>query len=125
MSSLNNSYNTIQCPFCSNQFMININDSSLQTCPSCEQYIMNETNHNEDDFPVIMNDGRFITNYGSTNELVEQMRKLNGIQNSNQFRNFLQKNALEIMNSEREYILRNNTTEPKISCSEGWNRLWN
>jgi hypothetical protein len=70
--------------------------------------------------PAIMEDGRFITYYNSTNELTHHIQELNGIKSSNQFRTFLQKNADIVMNKEREYINKKYSCRPNIACSEGY-----
>ena len=74
--------------------------------------------------PALMDDGHFITYYNSTNELTNQMQKLNGIRSANQFRTFMQNHGLEIMNSEREYYMREYLCAPKIACSQGFYDLW-
>ncbi|CAH6420658.1 Hypothetical protein MVR_LOCUS190 [uncultured virus] len=71
-----------------------------------------------------MSDGRFITNYNSTNELTEQMRNLNGIRNPNEFRNFMQKFGSAFMDAERDHTVRANTCMPQTACSQGWSDLW-
>lgn len=75
--------------------------------------------------PLLMNDGRFLTNYGSSNELTEQLRKMNGIRGSNEFRNFLQRNGSAFMDAERNHINSFNAFTPNIACSDGWVKLWN
>lgn len=78
----------------------------------------------KDGCPAIMNDGRFITNYNSSNELTETMRKMNGFKSSNQFRTFMQTNGNLFMETEREYQIKNNTCMPSTACSEGYYNLW-
>ena len=74
--------------------------------------------------PALMNDGRFITNYNSSNELTETMRKMNGFKSSNQFRTFMQTNGDLFMAAERNYQVNKNTCAPTTACSEGWYDLW-
>lgn len=78
----------------------------------------------KDGCPALMNDGRFITNYNSANELTETMRKMNGFKSSNQFRTFMQTNGDLFMSTEREYQIKNNTCMPSTACSEGYYNLW-
>ena len=74
--------------------------------------------------PPLMSDGRFLSYHGSSNELAEQLRKTNGINNPNQFRSFLQNNAEKLMNQERKYLDEKYHMEPKIACSDGWRDMW-
>lgn len=74
----------------------------------------------KDNCPPIMSDGRFLTYYNSTNELTENIQKMNHITNINRFRNFLQNNGNRFINSEREYLIKNNTCRPMITCSTGY-----
>ena len=77
-----------------------------------------------DGCPALMSDGRFITYYNSTNELTEEIRKVNGFSNTNVFRNFMQTNGDLLMASERKYIVNNNTCTPHSACSQGYYDLW-
>jgi hypothetical protein len=74
--------------------------------------------------PALMNDARFITYYNSSNELTENMRKMNGFRSPNQFRNFMQNNGDLFMGTEREYQIKNNTCMPNTACSQGFFNLW-
>jgi hypothetical protein len=78
----------------------------------------------KDGCPALMNDARFITNYGSSNELTESMRKMNGFKSPNQFRTFMQTNGQKFMDAERNYQIAHNTCTPTTACSEGWYDLW-
>ncbi len=78
----------------------------------------------KDGCPALMSDGRFLTNYISTNELTEIMRRKNGFINMNEFRNFMQNNAESIINAERQLNLKENSCLTNIACSEGWYNLW-
>lgn len=79
----------------------------------------------KDGCPALMNDGgRSITYYGSSNELTEKMRKINQISSPNQFRTFMQTNGDLFMNSEREFVDRNNLCKANTACSEGYYNLW-
>lgn len=61
--------------------------------------------------PALMNDGRFMTSYASSQTLVDSLRLANGLDpcmfDNNDFRLFLQQNAESIMNKERKYLFRN------------------
>ncbi|RYE14216.1 MAG: hypothetical protein EOP34_07100 [Rickettsiales bacterium] len=75
--------------------------------------------------PAFMSDGRFLTYYNSTNELTESIQKMNHIKNINRFRNFMQNNGNKFINLEREFLIKNNTCQPRISCSSGYTHLYN
>lgn len=144
MSKINNLYTREECPFCHFAFISGFDQRNERKCPSCNQSFISGENidhgkgcsvcsnryrgsnnvYYKNGCPAIMSDGRFITNYNSSNELTENMRKLNGFKNHNQFRNFMQRNANLIMNAEREHLMRQNTCSPNTACSEGWNDLW-
>ncbi|AUV58339.1 hypothetical protein [Bandra megavirus] len=137
-------HNKQECPFCHFVFVTGFDDNNYKKCPSCSTtYQKNlQINHgpgcsictgrhrgsnnvyHNNGCPAIMSDGRFITNYNSSNELTESMRKLNGITNPNEFRNFMQKNGELFMDAERNHIVKENTCRPKTACSEGWYNLW-
>lgn len=79
----------------------------------------------KDGCPALMGDGRFITYYNSSNELTEDLRRMNGFNNPNEFRRYMQLNGDKFMNDERNYMKINNTCAPSTTCSEGWCYLWN
>lgn len=134
-------YTSEQCPRCGYTFSIGFDNSNIVKCPSCRtnyektknapcttcrtDYPGDNNGYYKQGCPALMSDGRFLTNYRSSNELTDQMMKLNGIKSSNEFRNFLQNNANKFINSEREYLLNQNTCDPKTGCSQGWYDLWN
>jgi len=140
----NNLYTKEECPNCHFTFVSGFDPENIRNCPSCRTKFVSgqKVNHGvgctvcksryngsnnvyyKDGCPAIMSDGRFITNYNSTNELTEAMRKMNGFKSPNEFRNFMQKHGDLFMNIERDYITKNNTCTPKIACSEGWYNLW-
>lgn len=140
----NNLHVREECPLCHYVFIRGYDNSNLKICPSCKsQYssgkkpsppsnypsgtnkcIGSNNVYFKNGCPAIMSDGRFITYYNSTNELTEQMRKLNGIKSSNAFRTFMQNNAEKLMDTERNYINQQNTCSPSTACSEGWYDLW-
>ena len=51
--------------------------------------------------PPLMQDGRFITNYFDKRVLDQQIRQLNNINNSYNYKSFLQNNAEQIINNDR------------------------
>lgn len=133
------------CPNCHYNLIPNFNFKNLYACPSCNKKFVSETISASDidkckscldkhtgtnnvyynsGCPALMSDGRFITYYNSANELTEELRKLNNIKSSNKFRNFMQNNANQFINAERNYLIRENTCSPAIACSEGWYNLW-
>lgn len=111
------------CSICSGRYQRNSLNTGDQGFPSIGFKGQNNVYY-RDGCPALMSDGRFITYYNSTNELTEAMRKLNGFTSPNQFRTFMQNNGDLFMNSERDYITKENTCSPKIACSEGWYDLW-
>jgi len=63
--------------------------------------------------PALMEDGRFLSTYVSSQVLVDAIRRSNNIdlcsRDNNDLRWFLQRNATGLMNQERSFILRNNS----------------
>ena len=64
--------------------------------------------------PPLMQDGRFLTNYVSHRIFEQSVRNINGIGSAQEYRRFLQLNASEIMNRERDYALNTNTCKDRI-----------
>jgi hypothetical protein len=73
--------------------------------------------------PPLMHDKRFITTYDSTSTVTQKIRKLNNIQSTHDFRNFLQNNAQTIINNERNYHAKNNSCVVNNHCSNGFAQL--
>ena len=139
---INNLYTKEECSHCHFSFLSGFDNKVERKCPSCKslfisgqkidhgkgcsicnaKYRGNNNVYYRDGCPALMSDGRFITNYNSSNELTESMRKMNGFQSANQFRNFMQNNADAFMKAERDFINRENTCRPGSMCSEGWNQ---
>jgi len=59
--------------------------------------------------PALMSDGRLVTNYVDSHVFNQYIAKTNKKKTSNQYRDFLQKNANSIMNRERAYFSEKNT----------------
>lgn len=74
--------------------------------------------------PALMSDARFLTNYNSSSEVTDSMRRMNGFESSNKFRTFMQANGQMFMEAETKYLVSHNTCTPKTACSEGWYDLW-
>ena len=136
MNQNNNSLHTREeCPQCHFVFVAGFEPQKNRVCPSCKQHFISGETANryrgsnnvyyKDGCPAIMSDGRFITYYNSSNELTEAMRKMNGFQSGNKFRNFMQTNGKQFMDAERNHIVNENTCRPAVACSEGWYNLWN
>jgi hypothetical protein len=66
--------------------------------------------------PALMQDGRFITNYVRTSIIDQVVREVNGIKSSNEYRLFLQNNTENIINKERDNLLKNNTCNVDGKC---------
>jgi|SRR5579872_3149979 len=136
--------NTEECPDCHFVFVVLDDPQMVRTCPSCHSRFMcgdkkihrkdcavchfryhgGNNVYYKDGCPALMSDGRFLTYWNRTNELTEAMRKMNGFRSENQFRTFMQANGDLFRNSERNYLIQNNTCEPTTACSEGWYDLW-
>lgn len=140
----NNLHTREECPSCHFVFVSGFDPDGIRQCPSCKQtflsgqkidhgkgcsiclnrYHGSSNAYYKDGCPALMSDGRFITYYNSSNELTENIRKLNGFKSPNQFRTFMQNNGDQFMNTERNYITKENTCNPATACSEGWYNLW-
>jgi hypothetical protein len=63
--------------------------------------------------PARMEDGRIFTTYYSSQIIIDSIKKANGINicdvDNNDTRLFLQRNAVKLMDREREFLARNNT----------------
>ena len=66
--------------------------------------------------PPLMSDGRFVTSYVDSGVLVQFIRHVNEIGSAQDFKNFMQKNAVEIMNKERNFIVEKNTCDVNGKC---------
>ena len=74
----------------------------------------NKTSNNKYfDCPALMSDGRIMTDYRQSGTLNDMIRLNNNVLSSNQYRNFLTNNALEIMNINNQYI------SEKNNCKSG------
>jgi hypothetical protein len=76
----------------------------------------------KDGCPPIMTDGRFLTNFIPASEITDEIKRINGINNSNEFRRFLQDNSLKLINAEKQYLYQNNLCHPSFACCEGWRK---
>jgi hypothetical protein len=138
-SNPNSLYSREECPHCHYTFVAGFDKSNIRTCPSChlafksgdkpthlgcsicENRKRGANNiHYNAGCPALMSDGRFITYYGSTNELTEAISKLNGFDNSNKFREFMLANGDRFIKAERDHIQKEYTCNPNTGCSEGW-----
>jgi hypothetical protein len=66
--------------------------------------------------PPLMNDGRFLTNYVRSSIFDQNIRNINNIKSSNEFRHFLQNNGDAIMNNVKGYLRENNTCTVEGRC---------
>ena len=121
--------NNINCPRCDNRFISGYTENGVKECPECGTNFvpanLNGTNniHSADNCPGLMSDGRFLTNYNSSSELMGAMASINGFDDSNEFRKFVQANGINFINAERKYLYSNNSCNPTISCSQGWDQF--
>lgn len=67
--------------------------------------------------PPLMSDGRFVTSYVDSDILVQFIRHVNEIGSAQDFKNFMTKNAVEIMNKERNFVVDKNTCDVNGKCS--------
>ncbi len=122
----NSLYAREECPKCHYSFICGYSNDTARTCPSCQQQFMHGMSidhgkncaicrnryhgannvYYQDGCPALMSDGRFITDYNSSNELTEAMRQLNGFVSPNEFRQFMQENGDQFMNADRERAFR-------------------
>lgn len=132
----NSLYTKEKCPKCRSIYIAGFEQNGNRCCPLCGYNYFKNINNNSisnngcnnihyfDGCPAIMSDGRFITYFPSSRELTDTMMKIYDIKDPNDFRKFMQKNADQLMNRERYYLLKNNICHPTIGCSQGWNSLW-
>ena len=66
--------------------------------------------------PALMSDGRFLTSYVDSDIYNQYIRNINNIKTSCQYRHFLQNHGDDILNKEREYLIRNNTCSVYGNC---------
>ena len=59
--------------------------------------------------PPRMDDGRFTTNYKSSSNINEYIKYMNGITRDDDYRLFLQTNAVKLMDSEWSYLRKNDS----------------
>lgn len=126
-----NIYKKEECPSCKFSYMSGFNDKSYNRCPSCKikypnnNYSGTNNIHYKEGCPALMSDGRFMTNYISSNEITNKLAELNNIKGSKNIRDFIQSNGTKLIDLERKKLLLNNSCKPKISCSNGWNEFQN
>lgn len=64
-----------------------------------------------------MSDGRFVTSYVDSDILNQFIRHVNELGSAQDFKNFLQKNAVEIMDKERNFLVSKNTCNVVGKCN--------
>lgn len=67
--------------------------------------------------PPLMEDRRIFTNYFDNDVFNQTIRIMNKIEDNHDYRVFLQKNASELINREREFNLKTNTCNVNGKCS--------
>lgn len=67
--------------------------------------------------PALMEDRRLFTNYFDNSIFNQTIRMMNKLDDNHDYRIFLQKNASELINREREYNLKTNTCDNHGKCS--------
>jgi hypothetical protein len=71
--------------------------------------------------PPLMQDGRFITNYSFKRILDQEIRSINKINNSYDYKHFLQTYGNQIMDKERNILQQLNTCS--VSCDTSLSKL--
>jgi hypothetical protein len=66
--------------------------------------------------PPLMSDGRFITNHVRYNVFDQFIRNMNEIPDGAAYRHFLQNNGDQILNKERQALVKNNTCNVNGRC---------
>jgi hypothetical protein len=66
--------------------------------------------------PPLMNDGRFITNYGRSSTFDQYIRTLNNINSTHEYRHFIQNNGHNIINNMKAFHRENNTCSVEGKC---------
>ena len=67
--------------------------------------------------PPLMSDRRIFTNFFDNDVFNQTIRSMNKIGDNHEYRVFLQQNASELINREREYHLQTNTCSVHGKCS--------
>ena len=75
--------------------------------------------------PPRMNDPRLFTSFTNKSVSMEAFRKKNNLKSSTEFREFLQKNATNIMNSNTVNTMKKATCNPGFNSSKGCNYCCN
>lgn len=127
----NNLINEEKCPVCKKIFITGYNPDKMRTCPSCERKFLSPVSsqghganniHFREGCPALMSDGRFLTNYLSSNELTEKDKKSKGIKNHNQYRQYMTQNGDKMLDAERRNLMKYNTCNPTLCGCEGWKK---
>jgi hypothetical protein len=63
-----------------------------------------------------MNDGRFISSYVRSSTFDQYIKNINNINNSIEYRHYLQNNGYEIINNIKGYLRQNNTCSVEGKC---------
>jgi hypothetical protein len=67
--------------------------------------------------PPLMSDRRIFTNYFDNDIFNQTIRTMNKLEDNHDYRLFLQKNAAELINREREHTIKTNTCQVHGKCS--------
>lgn len=66
--------------------------------------------------PALMQDARFITNYTDSRVFDQFIRNVNKISSAQEYKKFLQENTEELINREREYLMKTNHCNVDGKC---------
>ena len=66
--------------------------------------------------PALMNDGRFLTSYVRSRVFDQYIKNINNVQNSQEYRHFLQNNGDQILNNLKGYLRETNTCKIEGKC---------
>lgn len=71
--------------------------------------------------PALMSDQRFLTNHNNPTTINQAIRLKIGVYSTHDYRNYLQNNALSMMETEKTYNMMNNRCAVSKACSHGFN----
>ena len=109
------------CPRCQTPMIVGADVGSTIRCTTCLHKFRPNHPHIQilNDNPPLMSDGRFLTDHHPTRESMDMLCRASGFRNSNKFRNHVQDNAQNIIDSERDELTRENRCKRR-GCTAGW-----
>lgn len=123
MNSGSDIYQKAKCPNCFTSYTLGFDAKRKMKCPACHyRFRPIHERPSEASEPVIMSDGRFLTNYKPTHRIMNGLSQKYGFNNSNDFRRYMQNtNNIFLELDEMEYSPQNRITKPSFrACCQGW-----